>query len=104
MKENKKSELLAPSPPMGWNSWNWWGKGAINEKIVIETIDAIADSGLRDAGYEYVVVDGGWRGRGVSERITVSMPEFKHLSRLLRTLRLWPITFLPRWSIRQRNS
>lgn len=52
---------LAPSPPMGWNSWNWWGKQAINETIVHETIDAMADSGLAEAGYEYVVVDGGWR-------------------------------------------
>ncbi|MCK5174123.1 MAG: glycoside hydrolase family 27 protein [Planctomycetes bacterium] len=52
---------LSPSPPMGWNSWNWWGKQAINEEIVHDTIDAMADSGLADAGYEYVVVDGGWR-------------------------------------------
>lgn len=51
----------APTPPMGWNSWNWHGKAAINEKIVEETIDALVTSGLRDAGYTYVVVDGGWR-------------------------------------------
>ena len=56
----KKAEL-APSPPMGWNSWNWWGKRAINEHLIHETIDAIADSGLKDAGYEFVVIDGGWR-------------------------------------------
>ncbi len=52
---------LAPSPPMGWNSWNWYGKRAINETVVRETIDAMVSSGLRDAGYSYVVVDGGWR-------------------------------------------
>ena len=52
---------LAKSPPMGWNSWNWHGKQAINEKVVEETIDAMVASGLRDAGYVYVVVDGGWR-------------------------------------------
>ena len=46
---------------MGWNSWNWFGKKEINEKIVREVIDAMVDSGLRDAGYRYVVVDGGWR-------------------------------------------
>ncbi|WP_048921131.1 glycoside hydrolase family 27 protein [Rufibacter radiotolerans] len=55
------SPALAPSPPMGWNSWNWFGKEAINEKMVREVIDAMAASGLRDAGYTYVVVDGGWR-------------------------------------------
>ena len=55
------SPRLAPTPPMGWNSWNWHGKKNINETVVRETIDALADSGLRDAGYNYVVVDGGWR-------------------------------------------
>jgi alpha-galactosidase len=52
---------LAPTPPMGWNSWNWHSKRAINETVVRETIDAMVASGLRDAGYDYVVVDGGWR-------------------------------------------
>ena len=52
---------LAKSPPMGWNSWNWHGKKDITEKIVEETIDAMVREGLRDAGYVYVVVDGGWR-------------------------------------------
>ena len=51
-----------PTPPMGWNSWNWHGKQDINEKVVRETIDAMVSTGLRDAGYNYVVIDGGWRG------------------------------------------
>jgi hypothetical protein len=46
---------------MGWNSWNWHGKKDITEAIVRETIDAMVSIGLRDAGYRYVVVDGGWR-------------------------------------------
>jgi alpha-galactosidase len=53
--------LLAPTPPMGWNSWNWFGKQAVNERVVVEVIDALVESGLRDAGYRYVVIDGGWR-------------------------------------------
>ncbi len=52
---------LAPTPPMGWNSWNWFGKNEINETVVREVIDAMVDEGMRDAGYQYVVVDGGWR-------------------------------------------
>jgi len=55
------AEKLAATPPMGWNSWNWHGKHEINETVVRETIDAMVAKGLRDAGYEYVVVDGGWR-------------------------------------------
>jgi alpha-galactosidase len=48
-------------PAMGWNSWNYFGKKDISEKIVREVIDAMAATGLQKAGYEYVVVDGGWR-------------------------------------------
>lgn len=59
--QSKNFKVLAVTPPMGWNSWNWFGKNTINEKIVIEVIDAMVNEGLRDAGYIYVVVDGGWR-------------------------------------------
>lgn len=52
---------LAATPPMGWNSWNWHGKRDINETVVKDTIDAMAENGLLDAGYEYIVIDGGWR-------------------------------------------
>lgn len=59
---------LAATPPMGWNSWNWHGKKGINEQIVRETIDALVASGLRDAGYGYVIVDGGWRDTHLGPR------------------------------------
>jgi alpha-galactosidase len=52
---------LALTPPMGWNSWNYFGKEDINENIVREVIDSIVAQGLQKAGYEYIVVDGGWR-------------------------------------------
>ncbi|MEO6914622.1 MAG: glycoside hydrolase family 27 protein [Chitinophagaceae bacterium] len=55
------SQEIALTPPMGWNSWNWFGKKEINETVVREVIDAMVKEGLRDAGYTYVVVDGGWR-------------------------------------------
>ena len=46
---------------MGWNSWNHFGKKAITEEIMREVIEAMDTTGLREAGYEYVVIDGGWR-------------------------------------------
>lgn len=51
--------LLAQTPPMGWNSWNTFG-GAINESVIRETADAFVSEGLKDAGYEYVVIDDLW--------------------------------------------
>jgi len=50
----------APSPPMGWNSWNWFQRN-VDEDLVKEVIDAMVAEGLRDAGYEFIVIDGGWR-------------------------------------------
>ncbi len=53
------SDGLAPTPPMGWNSWNRFGP-FISERLVLETADALIASGMRDAGYRYVVIDDAW--------------------------------------------
>lgn len=58
--------MLAQTPPMGWNSWNTFG-GAINEQVVRETADAIIEKGLKDVGYEYVVIDDCWSLRKRNE-------------------------------------
>ncbi|MBB5803475.1 alpha-galactosidase [Saccharothrix ecbatanensis] len=49
----------ALTPPMGWNSWNSFGCD-IDEDKIREAADAMVDSGMRDAGYQYVVVDDCW--------------------------------------------
>jgi alpha-galactosidase len=55
----KKFEGLAPTPPMGWNSWNTFTTN-INEKLVKEMAEALISSGMQEAGYEYIVLDDGW--------------------------------------------
>ena len=52
----QKTEGLALTPPMGWNSWNHYGCN-IDEDLIRRTADAIVSSGLRDAGYVYVNLD-----------------------------------------------
>ena len=47
------------TPAMGWNSWNAF-RCDINEALVKEVARAIVDSGLRDAGYQYVNLDDCW--------------------------------------------
>jgi alpha-galactosidase len=49
----------ALTPPLGWNSWNSFGCG-VNETVVRQAVDAMVNSGMRDAGYQYVVVDDCW--------------------------------------------
>lgn len=51
----------ALTPPMGWNSWNTFRCRGLTEQVVVETADALVTSGMRDAGYEYVVVDDCWQ-------------------------------------------
>ena len=51
---------LAKTPPMGWNSWNKFGCN-VSEKLIRETADAMVSSGMKDAGYRYVVIDDCWQ-------------------------------------------
>ncbi|GAA4877272.1 glycoside hydrolase family 27 protein [Kitasatospora terrestris] len=49
----------ASTPPLGWNSWNSFGCG-VDESKVRQAADAMVSSGMKDAGYRYVVVDDCW--------------------------------------------
>jgi len=51
---------LALTPPMGWNSWNKFGCN-VSEKLIRETADALVATGLKDAGYQYLVIDDCWQ-------------------------------------------
>jgi alpha-galactosidase len=53
------SDLIASTPPMGWNSWNTIGHN-VNESVIRETADALISSGLKDYGYNYIVIDDCW--------------------------------------------
>ena len=51
---------LAQTPPMGWNSWNKFGCD-VSESLMKEMADAMVESGMKDAGYEYIVIDDCWQ-------------------------------------------
>src|SRR4051812_48956339 len=51
---------LAKTPPMGWNSWNKFACD-VSEELIRSNADALVTSGLKDAGYEYVVIDDCWQ-------------------------------------------
>jgi alpha-galactosidase len=52
---------LAPTPPMGWNSWNHFYQH-VTDADVRAAADAMVANGMRDAGYVYVNIDDGWQG------------------------------------------
>jgi len=51
--------MIAKTPPMGFNTWNTFGKD-INEQMIKESADAIVANKLLEAGYEYLVIDDCW--------------------------------------------
>ena len=51
---------LARTPPMGWNSWNKFGCN-VSADLIKGVADAMVTSGMKDAGYEYVVIDDCWQ-------------------------------------------
>ncbi|MFG2790161.1 glycoside hydrolase family 27 protein [Streptomyces sp. NPDC048419] len=68
---------LAPKPYMGWNTY--YGLGAPTEKEVRAVADKLVGSGLRDAGYDIVWLDGGWQAdnpRDAQGRLTANPERF----------------------------
>lgn len=53
------SNNLALTPPMGWNSWNKFA-GNINESLIRQITDSMVSTGMKDAGYEYIILDDVW--------------------------------------------
>src|SRR5918911_276430 len=67
---------LARTPPMGWNSWNKFGCD-VSEQLIREVADALVSTGMRDAGYQYVVIDDCWQvGRDAHGTIVADPQRF----------------------------
>jgi alpha-galactosidase len=68
---------LAKTPPMGWNSWNKYACKGINEKVVRETADTMVSNGMKDAGYQFVIIDDCWQtGRDAAGNIVADEEKF----------------------------
>ena len=69
--------MIKLTPPMGWNSWNTFGI-SINEQVIKETADKMVETGLKEAGYEYVCIDDCWSEweRGADGRLKPDKEKF----------------------------
>jgi alpha-galactosidase len=78
-----QEKMLAPTPPMGWNSWNKFGCN-VSEDMIRQMADAMAKSGMKDAGYQYIVIDDCWQvERDASANI---VPDPKHFPSGIKAL------------------
>ncbi|HKC11276.1 MAG TPA: glycoside hydrolase family 27 protein, partial [Vicinamibacteria bacterium] len=59
---------------MGWNSWNKFGCD-VSEKLIKETADAMVATGMKDVGYQYVVIDDCWQVKRDEKGRIVPDPE-----------------------------
>jgi alpha-galactosidase len=70
--------LLAPTPPMGWMSWNQFGP-EVSDQLLREMADTLATSGMKAAGYEYICIDDLWHGgRGRDGTLFPDRKRFPH--------------------------
>ncbi|EFQ33731.1 melibiase [Colletotrichum graminicola] len=77
---------LAITPPMGWNNWNAFACD-VSEDLILSTSERVISLGLRDLGYDHVVLDDCWQdenGRDAQGKIHPNLAKFpnglKHVS------------------------
>lgn len=71
--------MIKLTPAMGWNTWNTF-TGNINEELVLESAKTLISSGLKDAGYEYIVIDDCWskKERDKDGKLVADPEKFPH--------------------------
>ncbi len=72
---------LARTPPMGWNSWNHFAC-EVTEANIRAAADAMASSGMKDAGYLYVNIDDCWQGKRDEKGVIHPNEKFKDMKAL----------------------
>lgn len=79
----KKYHTWAPTPPLGWNSWDCFGT-TVTEQQIKEQADAMAKY-LLPSGYKYLTVDIQWyepeaKGHAYDPKATLTMDEYGRLT------------------------
>src|ERR1035437_5668272 len=54
-------QVVAQTPPMGWNSWNYFAE-KVSDKDIRTAADQLVATGMKDAGYIYLNIDDTWEG------------------------------------------
>ncbi|PVH99353.1 glycoside hydrolase family 27 protein [Periconia macrospinosa] len=70
---------------MGWNNWNAFGCD-VSEELLLTTSDAIISLGLRDLGYDYVVLDDCWQDANGRDKNGKLQPELNKFPNGLKSI------------------
>jgi alpha-galactosidase len=76
------AQQVAQTPPMGWNSWNYFA-AKVTDKDIRGAADQMVATGMKDAGYIYVNIDDTWEGERDASGIlhtNAKFPDMKGLA------------------------
>ncbi len=75
------SSQVALTPPMGWNSWNYFA-GKVTDQDIRNAADAMVETGMKDAGYEYINIDDTWEGERDADGVLHTNSKFPDMKAL----------------------
>jgi alpha-galactosidase len=73
--------VLAATPPMGWNSWNFFARN-VNDQDIRNAADQMVATGMKDAGYIYVNIDDTWEGERDADGVLHTNSKFPDMKAL----------------------
>lgn len=72
---------VAQTPPMGWNSWNFFFD-KVTDKDIRGAADNIVATGMKDAGYVYVNIDDTWEAERDADGVLHTNSKFPDMKAL----------------------
>jgi len=72
---------VAQTPPMGWNSWNYFAE-KVTDKDIRSAADELVATGMKDAGYIYVNIDDTWEAERDSSGVLHTNSKFPDMKAL----------------------
>jgi alpha-galactosidase len=74
-------QVVAQTPPMGWNSWNFFAE-KVTDQDIRNAADQLVATGMKDAGYVYVNIDDTWEGQRDADGVLHSNAKFPDMKAL----------------------
>ena len=81
VQESATPQVVAQTPPMGWNSWNFFA-GKVTDQDIRNAADQLVATGMKDAGYVYVNIDDTWEGDRDPDGVLHSNAKFPDMKAL----------------------
>ena len=80
-------DQIGLTPAMGWNSWNCWGEG-VNQTKVLNAAQALVRTGLAQHGWTYINIDDTWQGTrgGDLNAIQPNLKRFPDIKGMIDTI------------------